>query len=73
MNDKEFLDMYNAIAMAAKRYPNCRIAACDCNSKGTEWKKDCNCLCHFYHMDIKYGEDKWTMNDFSEQTKIGLK
>ena len=72
MSTVNFDEMAKALRQAVARYPNCRIANCDCDSKGTEWKAGCYCMCHFTQMDIKFGKDKWNMNDFDKQSKQGL-
>ena len=73
MDQKTFVEMSNALHRSLKRFPNCRIANCDCNSEEGEWKKNCHCMCHFSNMDEKYGKDKWTLKQFSEEAERGMK
>jgi hypothetical protein len=72
MNATEFTSMFNSIAAATKRFPNCRIANCECDSKHHKWKKGCFCMCHFFTMDALHGKDKWTLDDMSKQAEKGL-
>lgn len=72
MTDQEFQAMKSALESAQRRFPHCRIAACDCHGKTGEWKAGCACLCHFFHMNDKHGADNWTLDQFREQAKTGL-
>ncbi len=74
MNNPEFnfAAMTAALRDAARAFPFCRIANCECNSIAGEWKAGCGCMCHFLQMDEKFGKDKWTLNEFSKQSEIGL-
>lgn len=46
MTDKQFYTMQNNLLNAMKRFPNCKIASCGCNSKEGERIGNCSCLCH---------------------------
>jgi hypothetical protein len=73
MSDAEYIAMLNGIKRAHQRHPNCKIAACDCNSKEEkEWKPGCHCMCHFFDMDRLLGKDKWSLTEFNEQAEKGL-
>lgn len=73
MTTEEFLKIQKALGNSIQRFPNCRIANCECNSKNDEWKKDCNCMCHLLYMDKKFGKDKWKFSDVSKIAKKGVK
>jgi hypothetical protein len=59
--------MMFALREAVRKYPNCLIAACCCNSKGGEWKRPCRCACHFVEMDRLNGHANWTLADFHRE------
>ncbi len=61
------------IKAAAKRYPNCRIANCDCDDFGGVWTQGCNCFGHFKDMDAIFGKEKWSLGDFNREAKRGYK
>lgn len=46
MNEEEFRNMENALRSSMRRFPNCKIANCDCDSKQEERIGDYMCLCH---------------------------
>ena len=71
MSDIDVDSVMAGLARAAARYPGCRIANCDCNSKNGKWSKGCWCMCHFRAMDEKYGKDKWDLNAFVRELKVG--
>jgi hypothetical protein len=61
-----------SLMIAARQYPNCPVANCDCHHKDRdEWKKGCYCLCHFKQMDRKFGEGKWNLGDSGSSAKAG--
>lgn len=70
--DPQFMAIYRGLRASLARYPNCPVASCDCRSKTGEWEKGCNCPCHFFQMDVRFGKDKWTFVQFTEQAKTGL-
>jgi len=72
MDDETFQKMRESFRESMRRFPNCRIANCICDSNNDEWKKDCHCICHFFLMDKKFGKDKWNLNDFFEMAKKGI-
>lgn len=69
MDDEEFKAIHRALVADMHRYPGCRVASCDCDSKHGEWQKDCTCLCHFFAMDEMYGKGKWTLTQFNKEAK----
>lgn len=64
MNKANPADMLAGIRAAARRYPTCRIANCDCNDFGGVWEAGCHCFGHFKDMDDIFGKDNWKMEDF---------
>jgi len=49
--DEDFRKMENSLRLSILKYPNCKIANCDCDSKHGERKtksngEKCYCLCH---------------------------
>lgn len=72
MNEEEYIQMRNNLREAIRRYPNCRIANCECDEYNGEWKKGCHCMGHFKMMDRMFGEKKWGLNDFDEMAHKGM-
>jgi len=71
MDDETFQKMIESFRESTRRFPNCRMANCTCDSDNDEWKKGCHCMCHFFFMDKKFGKDKWNLNDFSKMAEKG--
>jgi len=51
MFDEDFKKITNSLRISILKYPNCKIANCDCDSKHGERKtksngEKCYCLCH---------------------------
>jgi len=46
MMKQQILEIHKGLMTSIKRFPNCKIANCDCNSKEGERIGDCLCLCH---------------------------
>jgi hypothetical protein len=69
--DVTHAEMETAIKKSMKRYPNCRIASCDCDSKHGEWKQGCHCLCHMLQMNERYGKGNWSMDDYERERQRG--
>lgn len=46
MDDEQFNAMKNSLSNAIRRFPNCKIANCNCDSKHGKRIEDCYCLCH---------------------------
>jgi hypothetical protein len=67
-----YLEIAEALRTSLKRFPNCSVAGCACNSKGGQWRAGCYCLCHLLQMDPLYGKKKWTLKDFFRQCKKGI-
>jgi len=57
MNIDHIRGSFQSISQALKKFPNCRIANCKCNSKEGEWKKGCLCLCHMDQAQEILGKD----------------
>ena len=57
MNVDHIRGSFNALSHAIKEFPNCRITNCKCNSKESEWKKGCLCLCHMDQAQEILGKD----------------
>jgi hypothetical protein len=58
-----------ALRSAHQRYPNCRIANCECDSKGDEWVRGCGCLCHLLQLQERTGLDI-SLVDFGEYREL---
>jgi hypothetical protein len=71
MDEKKFQEMETALKNSMRRFPNCRIANCECYSKQGGWNKGCMCACHFFKMDKLYGKGKWKLSDMSTESKKG--
>ncbi len=65
--------MHSGIVASAKRYPDCRIANCDCDDYGGVWERGCHCFGHFKDMDAIFGKDNWRLGDFSREARRGYK
>lgn len=72
MTREELETMSHNLRLAIRRFPNCRIANCECDSKNGEWKPGCLCMCHWFKMDELHGERKWTLDMFYKQAKKGI-
>lgn len=70
MDEETFQKIYNSIASAARAFPNCRVASCECNSKAGEWKVDCHCACHWWQMPGGI-DGNWTLEEVAEEAKKG--
>lgn len=46
MDEQTFNAITGGLIWSIKRYPHCKIANCDCDSKNGERKNKCMCLCH---------------------------
>lgn len=68
-SDTEDLDITLSVMKAAARFPNCKIANCECNSNHGEWIKGCNCMCHFFQMDAIYGKNNWSLKEFNREDR----
>lgn len=64
-------DIFAGIKQAAARYPDCRIANCDCDDFGGVWEAGCHCLGHFKDMDDIFGKDNWSYKDFTRESEHG--
>ena len=51
------MSVFQSIREAAKRFPHCRIANCECDSYGDEWVTECGCLCHLLQLQKQTGLD----------------
>jgi hypothetical protein len=60
--------MISVMSESIKRYPKCRVANCDCDSKNDKWENGCSCLCHLDWVRKHYGED-YTWEQFEEEVK----
>ena len=56
---------------SVRLYPNCRIAACECNENGDEWVAGCTCFGHFFSMDDTFGKEGWNLDDWRASTQAG--
>lgn len=73
VDEAEYHRIENALMASIKRFPNCTIANCDCDSRHGEWKPGCHCLCHFRQVQAKYGEnDELLLKHFEEMAKEGM-
>ena len=68
MNPEEFSSTRRAILESIRRFPNCTIANCECDSRHGEWKDKCNCMCHFRQMDEVFGKGQWALKDFNKKS-----
>ena len=72
MNQEDYEAMSAGLAAAARAYPNCPVASCDCDQiNKDEWKKGCHCMGHFQQLDKAFGKDNWSLADHSESAKAG--
>lgn len=60
--DDKFVDIAKALSDSIKRFPNCKIANCDCDSKHGQRLSDCHCLCHIEEIK-KDIEKKGVLNE----------
>lgn len=66
------MGILKALAESARRFPNCRIANCGCDSWNGKWEAGCRCMCHFDAMNKAFGKDDWTLADFSASADRGV-
>ena len=61
------------LIQAAKRYPTCSIANCECNEFADEWRPGCGCMGHFTAMNNAFGDGArdWSLADFSASVPAG--
>ena len=73
MDKEEYLSIEAGLRASYRRYPNCRVASCDCDEKGKEeWISGCACPGHFTQMDAEFGEMNWKLRDFNKKKETGI-
>lgn len=65
----DYAEMTRNLRIAARRFPNCRVASCDCNEFGGEWEQGCMCGGHFKQMTRELGHDDWSLTDFGKRAQ----
>lgn len=68
---KDFDAMTNSLRAAAQHFPRCRVASCDCDEFGGEWRQGCHCPGHWQQLDEALGRGGWNLADAAASAKAG--
>jgi hypothetical protein len=64
-------EMTRNLMAAARRYPHCHVASCECRETSGEWSPGCHCPGHWRVMDATFGKGNWTLADASASAEQG--
>lgn len=66
METEEYNKIKAGLLQSMRRFPNCKIANCECDSKNGERIGKCMCLCH-----IKETEDGKVLLPHQQNEEVG--
>lgn len=73
MDDEEYAAITRGLRASIQRYPNCKVASCECDEYAGEWKPGCFCTGHWFALNDAFGDNKgdWSFADASASAREG--